>query len=231
VSPSPPGRPTTARRLAVCCVLVAIFDIWSLFLFATTPSLMSHQNLYDIKNDALAPHFDGSFFPRCFTLHAASIMNFFFITASIIGAEAFAPATNQARLSSTSLNNYGRSKWSPGSAAPASTGFSPFSLVASAGGATASVASPSNYARSKWSPNSTAPSTSNPFSSFPSSAGASKASAASSSVPYDDIRAELKSMMDVSAFCTLLVLCSSCCNHATTMSIYSLVIFPKQLTS
>jgi hypothetical protein len=131
------------------------------------------------------------------------IMKFFFLTASIIGAEAFAPAANQVRLSSTSLNNYGRSKWSPGSAAPAPTGFSSFSPFASAGGATASVASPSSYARSKWSPNSAAPSTSNPFSSFPASAGASTASVASSSVPYDAIRAELKSMMDVSGFCTV----------------------------
>lgn len=119
-------------------------------------------------------------------------MNLFFLLASLLGAEAFVPAS-KVGLSSTALNNYARSKWSPGSVAPSvTTGFSPFSPVSSAATASASSSPVTSYARSKWSPGSAAPSTG--FSPFSSASGGGS----TSSVPYDDIRAMLKSMMDVS---------------------------------
>ena len=85
-----------------------------------------------------------------------STMNLLIVSSAFITAEAFAPSTNEGRLSLTALNNYARTKWSPGAAAPSTSNFSPFS-------------------------------------SFPAGAATS---VSSSSVPYDDIRAELKSMMD-----------------------------------
>eukprot|EP00956_Cyclotella_meneghiniana_P021919 scaffold40636_cov64-Cyclotella_meneghiniana.AAC.4 len=83
-------------------------------------------------------------------------MNLLIVSSAFITAEAFAPSTNEGRLSLTALNNYARTKWSPGTAAHSTSNFSPFS-------------------------------------SFPAGAATS---VSSSSVPYDDIRAELKSMMD-----------------------------------
>ena len=127
-------------------------------------------------------------------------MNLLIVSSAFITAEAFAPSTNEGRLSLTALNNYARTKWSPGAAAPSTSNFSPFSSFPAGSATTSGVSSSSalnNYARTKWSPGTaaTAPSTSNfsPFSSFPAGAATS---VSSSSVPYDDIRAELKSMMD-----------------------------------
>ena len=130
--------------------------------------------------------------------HTSTIttMNLFLLSASVLGAEAFAPATNPGRLPSA-LHNYARSKWSPGSPVP-STGLSHFSPAASAGASTANTSAPRSYARTKWSPNSPAP-TSNGFSSYSPAAGGASTSMTSSSVPYDAIRAELKSMMGASA--------------------------------
>ena len=131
---------------------------------APTTAHTSHIDSHHIKHHTSSSY---SFKHRISQLHHRAVqssskftMNFLFLSASFIGAEAFTPSTNPVRLSSTALNNYARTKWNPSSAASSST---------------------SNFS---------------PFSSFPASSGA--ATATSSSVPYDEIRAELKSMMDVS---------------------------------